>query len=85
MPFSEKLLYDKKFTNIAQALLKKAMLYGPKNIYHDKYGKPLVDLNQIYTVGLENQLKVLEMQNLLPAPRKTRPITSGPDRLKYFR
>ena len=61
MPFSEKLLYDKKFTNIAQAVLKKAMMHGPKNIYYDKYGKHLIDLNQIYTVGLENQLKVLEM------------------------
>ena len=37
LPFNEKLLYDKKFTNIAQGVLKKAMLYGPKNIYKDKY------------------------------------------------
>ena len=36
-------------------------MQGPKNIYYDKYGKPLVDLNQIYTVGLENQIKILEM------------------------
>ena len=85
LPFNEKLLYDKKFTNIAQAVLKKAMMQGPKNIYYDKYGKPLVDLNQIYTVGLENQIKILEMQNLLPARRKTRPITSETDRFKYFR
>ena len=85
LPFNEKLLYDKKFTNIAQGVLKKAMLYGPKNIYKDKYGKPLIDLNQIYTMGLENQKKFIELLNLKPAPRKTQKITSEYDRAKYFR
>lgn len=28
IPFDEKLLYDKKFTNIAQGLLRKQMLYS---------------------------------------------------------
>jgi hypothetical protein len=38
LPFDEKLLYDKRFTNIAQGLLRKQMLYAPNTTYTDKFG-----------------------------------------------
>ena len=40
LPFNEKLLYDKKFTNIAQAFLKKQMLKRPGAVYYDRSGAP---------------------------------------------
>ena len=38
IPFDRKLLYDKKFTNIVQGLLKKQMLNSKNAVYTDKYG-----------------------------------------------
>ena len=55
LPFDEKLLYDKRFTNIAQGLLRKQMLYAPNTVYTDKFGAKQVDMNIIYQVGKENQ------------------------------
>lgn len=51
LPFNERLLYDKRFTNIAQAMLKKQMLKAPDAIYYDKFGTAQVDMNIIYSIG----------------------------------
>ena len=59
------------------------MLYGPKTIHYDKYGKPIADMNQIYAVGKANQEMIQNLQYLLPAPRHKRPLTSYKDFQKY--
>lgn len=50
MPFDEKLLYDKRFTNIVQATLRKHMLHAPSTAYTDTAGHHIQAPNIIYNV-----------------------------------
>ena len=50
VPFDLKLLYDRKFTNVAQAQLRKMMLSAPSRVLTDTYGKEMKEVNIVYNV-----------------------------------
>ena len=86
MPFDLKLLYDRKFTNVAQAQLRKLLLSAPSTRLTDTFGLEMKEPNMIYNVTSEEQKSLEFCKTGLTVPkRKQRPLTSQADRAKYWK